>query len=79
MRARLEPSRPGEPSTGNASDSASTPTSPSSSRFKVPLKDKIKGELKIISGKVSRNEAKVEQGIALKTGQDPTSPTTHKH
>ncbi|CAE6531889.1 unnamed protein product [Rhizoctonia solani] len=66
-----------EPSTG--SDSASAPTSPSSSRFKVPLKDKIKGELKIISGKVSRNETKVEQGIALKTGQDPTSPTVHKH
>ncbi|CAE6427396.1 unnamed protein product [Rhizoctonia solani] len=66
-----------EPSTG--SDSASAPTSPSSSRFKVPLKDKIKGELKIISGKVSRNETKVEQGIALKTGQDPTSPTIHKH
>ncbi|KDN43122.1 hypothetical protein RSAG8_06275, partial [Rhizoctonia solani AG-8 WAC10335] len=66
-----------EPSTG--SDSASAPTSPSSSRFKVPLKDKIKGELKIISGKVSRNESKVEQGIALKTGQDPTSPTIHKH
>ncbi|KAH7333555.1 hypothetical protein B0J17DRAFT_631706 [Rhizoctonia solani] len=66
-----------EPSTG--SESASSPTSPSSSRFKVPLKDKIKGELKIISGKVSRNEAKVEQGVALKTGQDPTSPTVHKH
>ncbi|CAE6398997.1 unnamed protein product [Rhizoctonia solani] len=66
-----------EPS--NGSESASTPTSPSSSRFKVPLKDKIKGELKIISGKVSRNEAKIEQGMALKTGQDPTSPTTHKH
>ncbi|CAE6493301.1 unnamed protein product, partial [Rhizoctonia solani] len=66
-----------EPSTG--SDSASAPTSPSSSRFKVPLKDKIKGELKIISGKVSRNEAKVEQGVALKTGQDPTSPTVQKH
>ncbi|EUC63006.1 hypothetical protein RSOL_468890 [Rhizoctonia solani AG-3 Rhs1AP] len=65
-----------EPS--NGSDSASAPTSPSSSRFKVPLKDKIKGELKIISGKVSRNETKVEQGIALKTGQDPTSPI-HKH
>ncbi|KAL5637463.1 hypothetical protein ACGC1H_004029 [Rhizoctonia solani] len=65
-----------EPSTG--SDTASAPTSPSSSRFKVPLKDKIKGELKIISGKVSRNETKVEQGIALKTGQDPTSPI-HKH
>ncbi|CAE6495850.1 unnamed protein product [Rhizoctonia solani] len=65
-----------EPS--NGSDSASA-TSPTSSRFKVPLKDKIKGELKIISGKVSRNEAKVEQGIALKTGQDPHSPTSHKH
>ncbi|KAG9126941.1 hypothetical protein FRC07_001317 [Ceratobasidium sp. 392] len=51
-----------------ASEPSSTPTSPSSSRFKVPLKDKIKGELKIISGKMSRNEAKVEQGIALKTG-----------
>ncbi|QRW26495.1 collagen alpha-1(VII) chain [Rhizoctonia solani] len=65
-----------EPS--NGSESGSTPTSPSSSRFKVPLKDKIKGEIKIITGKVSRNESRIEQGIALKTGQDPTSPI-HKH
>ncbi|KAF8604376.1 hypothetical protein BDV93DRAFT_522491 [Ceratobasidium sp. AG-I] len=64
-----------EPSAG--SDSNSTPASPSSSRIKVPFKDKLKGELKIISGKVSRNEAKVEQGIALKTGQ--TSPTHATH
>ncbi|KAJ1300758.1 hypothetical protein OPQ81_002402 [Rhizoctonia solani] len=67
-----------EPSS-TGSETGSAPNSPSSSRFKVPLKDKIKGELKIISGKMSRNEAKVEQGVALKSGQDPHSPTTHKH
>ncbi|KAF8604366.1 hypothetical protein BDV93DRAFT_555636 [Ceratobasidium sp. AG-I] len=55
------------------SESNTTPASPSSGRVKVPLKDQIKGELKIISGKISRNEAQVEQGIALKTGH--TSPT----
>ncbi|KAG9103913.1 hypothetical protein FRC06_007024 [Ceratobasidium sp. 370] len=56
-----------QPPTGG-SEAASPPTSPSSSRIKVPLRDKIRGELKIISGKVSRNEAKVEEGVALKTG-----------
>ncbi|KAG8687259.1 hypothetical protein FRC09_013609 [Ceratobasidium sp. 395] len=61
-----------------SSEAGSTPTSPSSSRFKVPLKDKIRGELKIISGKVSRNEAKVEQGIALKTGHASDSALSPK-
>ncbi|CAE6495870.1 unnamed protein product [Rhizoctonia solani] len=45
-----------------------TPSSPRAKHTKVPLKDKFKGEFKIISGKVSRSEAKVEQGIALKNG-----------
>ncbi|KAF8604368.1 hypothetical protein BDV93DRAFT_522480 [Ceratobasidium sp. AG-I] len=62
-----------EPSRGPGSNS--TPASPSSSRFKVPLKDKIKGEMKIITGKMSKNEAQVEQGVALKTGASPTRPT----
>ncbi|KAG8741127.1 hypothetical protein FRC10_003271 [Ceratobasidium sp. 414] len=56
-----------EPSNGG-NEAASPPTSPPLSPTKVPLKNKIRGELKIISGKVSRNEAKVEAGIALKTG-----------
>ncbi|CAE6427382.1 unnamed protein product [Rhizoctonia solani] len=48
-----------------------TPSSPTTKHTKVPLKDKVKGEFKIISGKVSRDEAKVEEGIALKTGHAP--------
>jgi hypothetical protein len=37
------------------------------------------GEFKIISGKVSRDEAKVEEGIALKTGHVNPVETTERH
>ncbi|CEL56683.1 hypothetical protein RSOLAG1IB_08009 [Rhizoctonia solani AG-1 IB] len=58
---------------------APTPSSPTTKHTKVPLKDKVMGEFKIISGKVSRDEAKVEEGIALKTGHVNPVETTERH
>ncbi|QRW14066.1 collagen alpha-1(VII) chain [Ceratobasidium sp. AG-Ba] len=75
---RRSKSRFNEEGAATGSESGSTPASPSSSRFKVPLKDKIKGELKIISGKISKNETKVEEGIALKTGHASESAVSPK-
>lgn len=54
-----------------------TPNSPTAKHTKVPLKDRVKGEFKIISGKVSRNEAKVEEGIVLKTGHPRSAEPVH--
>jgi len=78
-RSKTIGSRFNEESAGSpASEAGSAPGSPSSSRIKVPFRDKLKGELKIISGKMSKNEAKVEQGIALKTGHASDSAVSPK-
>jgi hypothetical protein len=44
----------------------------------VDINESGPGELKIISGKMSKNEAKVEQGIALKTGHASDSAVSPK-
>ncbi|CAE6472982.1 unnamed protein product [Rhizoctonia solani] len=56
-----------------------TPSSPTTKHTKVPLKDKVKGELKIISGRVSRDGTKVEEGIALKTGHAHSAEPEERH
>lgn len=62
------------------SESHPTPSSPTAKHTKVPLKDKVMGEFKIISGKVSRDGTKVEEGIALKTGHVHPEPVeTERH
>ncbi|QRW26497.1 collagen alpha-1(VII) chain [Rhizoctonia solani] len=62
------------------SESHPTPSSPTAKHTKVPLKDKVMGEFKIISGKVSRDGTKVEEGIALKTGHGHPEPVeTERH
>jgi len=65
------------PKESTSGTSTSTTSSPSKSHKRGPsLKDKIKGEMKVLSGKLSRNEHKVEEGRALKTGlASPTSPS----
>ncbi|KAG8922769.1 hypothetical protein FRC01_013620, partial [Tulasnella sp. 417] len=55
--------------TSTTATTGSTPTSPTKSHKRGPsLKDRIKGEMKVITGKLSRNEAKVVEGKALKSG-----------
>ncbi|KAJ1300762.1 hypothetical protein OPQ81_002406 [Rhizoctonia solani] len=56
-----------------------TPSSPAAKHTKVPLKDKVRGEFKIISGKVSRDGAKVDEGIALKTGHPHPVEAEERH
>jgi hypothetical protein len=56
---------------GKESSTSSDPTSPTStteSGHKPKLMDKIKGEMKILSGKISHKPEKVEEGQRLKTG-----------
>ncbi|CAE6531876.1 unnamed protein product [Rhizoctonia solani] len=60
-------------------ESQPAPSSPTTKHTKVPLKDKVKGEFKIISGKVSRDETKVEEGIALKTGHAHPAEPEERH
>ncbi|CAE6416557.1 unnamed protein product [Rhizoctonia solani] len=55
-------------------ESHPAPSSPTAKHTKVPLKDKFMGEFKILSGKVSRDETKVEEGKALKTGHGHSAP-----
>ncbi|CAE6482274.1 hypothetical protein ACGC1H_004027 [Rhizoctonia solani] len=62
-----------------APESQLTPSSPTTKHTKVPLKDKVKGEFKIISGRVSRDETKVEEGIALKTGHAHSAEPEERH
>jgi hypothetical protein len=54
------------PSTGSK-DEMRSPPSPGKSKFM----DKVKGEFKILAGKMTKNEEKVEEGRALKTGGSP--------
>ncbi|KAG8894021.1 hypothetical protein FRB99_001569 [Tulasnella sp. 403] len=65
-------------STTATTGSSSVPTSASSGndvghKRRASFKDKFLGEVKVITGKLSRNEAKVEEGKALKSG-GATSP-----
>jgi hypothetical protein len=43
--------------------------STSSNGSKIRFRDKIKGEMKVLSGKVTKNEAKVEEGKAILAGE----------
>ncbi len=49
-----------------------------SSESKANFMDKLKGGAKIISGKLGRNEEKIEEGRAMKLGGTPVPPTAHK-
>ncbi|KAG8972879.1 hypothetical protein FRB90_010112 [Tulasnella sp. 427] len=57
-----------EATENTTSSSLSSPSSPKSHKRGPSLKDRLKGEMKVITGKLSRNEAKVEEGKALKSG-----------
>lgn len=62
-------SREATDNTSTTATSGSIPSSPSKSHKRGPsLKDRIKGEMKVLTGKLSKNEAKVEEGKALKSG-----------
>ncbi|CAE6399022.1 unnamed protein product [Rhizoctonia solani] len=76
-----EEPQPGEPPVEAPAEPEShpTPDSPTAKHAKVPLKDKVMGEFKIISGKVSRDEAKVEEGIALRDGHGHPVETAERH
>lgn len=80
-RATVESKLPGRKSGEHARDTSSTTSgstnaSPSKGHKRgASLKDKIKGEMKIFSGKLSHNQEKVEEGRALKSGGlSPQSP-----
>ncbi|KAF8317527.1 uncharacterized protein EI90DRAFT_3085033, partial [Cantharellus anzutake] len=60
--------------TKGGQDSASS----DETRKKPSFMDKLKGEAKIFSGKLGKNEEKVEEGRALKMGVSPVSPTYTK-
>jgi hypothetical protein len=60
------------PSVGSRDDMRS-PSSPGKSKFM----DKVKGEFKILAGKMTKNEGKVEEGRALKTGGSPVQDRAH--
>ncbi|KAG9021471.1 hypothetical protein FS837_007241, partial [Tulasnella sp. UAMH 9824] len=70
IKARVDDhSREATDTTSTTATTGSTPTSPTKSHDRRPsLKDRIKGEMKVITGKLSRNEAKIEEGKALKSG-----------
>lgn len=60
--------------TTTATSSSTPSSSPSKAHGRKPsMKDKIVGEMKIMTGKLSRNAEKVEEGRALKSGVSPTS------
>jgi hypothetical protein len=49
----------------NGADTASGGSSPTK---KSGFMDKLKGEVSIITGKLSHNEGKIEKGVRLKSG-----------
>ncbi|KAF9512835.1 hypothetical protein BS47DRAFT_1344946 [Hydnum rufescens UP504] len=67
----VPPSTPVPKSKAPPSSSSSFSSGTNGKKEKVSLMDKIKGEVKIFSGKMANDEAKVEAGKALKNGTGP--------
>jgi hypothetical protein len=63
-------SKAGHVRSGSASSENSVPKT-------VGFKDRIKGEVKVLSGKLTRNEAKVERGRAILAGEGDGSGSAH--
>ncbi|CAE7074520.1 unnamed protein product [Rhizoctonia solani] len=76
---RIEPAATAPVEPDPAPEPQPLPSSPTTKPAKVPLKDKVMGEFKILSGRVSRDGAKVEQGIALKTGHAHPAEPEERH
>jgi hypothetical protein len=66
---KVKPSEHHEDQQGEPGHMRKTSTSSADSATKVGLKTKIKGEIKVLTGKLTRNEAKVEHGKAIKSGE----------
>lgn len=58
----------GTTNTQTSTSASPIDTSPTSPSHKATFMDKVKGEMKIVSGKMSKDSDKVEQGRALKSG-----------
>ena len=62
---------------GTAVTSSSSASSPTKHKRGPSFMNKVRGEMKVITGKLSGNDARVEEGRALKSGipKSATSPT----